>query len=409
MRPRVGETIRILIAATFVCGGFAGEAGADPCFDTVEGLGVWFVGYYQAPEPEKLVCSLEYVAESGETDIEKRVWSTMSFYAAALEQSESIRTAFMEEISLAGSSKARALAAVAFFLMNPAVGKPLLARAAKEWAGSWEAGIAVVLAESIPEKILTRRIDSATDVLQAADALDSCWMAFLASGDPAQVRPVVDAAQWALLEKSPLQVVGRTAVWSLASHARTHPRIRLYLASCLADADRPTSTILSRILADMPGSGAVRAVQSKPDWKESGRGLRAAIVVTDKPDEFFQTFQKSGTRIPLGSCVTARKGLPVVTAVVISHCSVDHAGHCNLEADFSFKNPVGEDYAESGTVDLWVDRAAPPQSGLVLGTGYMGIVFEPHDPPGPYQVSVLVRDRVTGEALELSHTLKLGE
>lgn len=409
MKPRVRETICALVAALFVCGGFAGGAGADPCFDTVKGLGVWFVGYYRAPEPEKLVCSLEYIAESGEEDFESRVWSTMSFYSAALEESESIRTAFMEEISLSGSSKARSLAAVAFFLMNPAVGKPLLARAAKEWAGSWEGGIAAVLMESIPENFLARRIDSATDALQAADALDSCWMAFMASGDPVRVQPVVDAAHWALLEESPRQVVGGTAVWSLASNAKSHPRIRLYLASCLADADRPTSMILSKILADMPGGDAARGAESMPVWKETGRGLRAAIVVTDKPDEFFQAFQKSGTKIPVGSCVAARKGLPVVTAVMISHCSVDHAGHCNLEADFSLKNSGGENYAESGTVDLWVDRAAPPERAMVLGTGYMGIIFEPHDPLGPYQAIVAVRDRVTGEVLEFSHTLKLGE
>jgi hypothetical protein len=75
--------------------------------------------------------------------------------------------------------------------------------------------------------------------------------------------------------------------------------------------------------------------------------------------------------------------------------------------DYALKAPSGKDYAESKQVHLWVDKMPPPEKGVVLSTGYMGFVFEPEDPLGNYRASVKVRDTVSGDVLQLSHTMKL--
>jgi hypothetical protein len=382
-------------------------ARAEPCFNSVEDLGRWFTGYYKNPEPAKLVCSLEFLGESGGTLLNERVWSTMSFYAAVLEGSDVVRDAFMRELSRSNSSEARTLAVVGFFLMNPSVGRPLLEQSAGEWAGSWEGQVAAILGESVPENFLSRSIVSGADAIRAANVLDSCWLAFLGSGDPSRIQPVIEAAHWALLEKSARQVVGKTAVWSLASNARAHPRVRLYLAAQLPAADEATSMILSKILAEMPGAKEERGMEMELSWKEGKGGLRAALIVTDKPDAFFEAWGHGGKNIPMGSCVEAKKGQPVVAAVVISRCSVNPTGHCNVVGDYALKAPSGKDYAESKQVHLWVDKMPPPEKGVVLSTGYMGFVFEPEDPLGNYRASVKVRDTVSGDVLQLSHTMKL--
>ena len=390
-----------------VIGTTSGIAQAEPCFGSSQELGQWFTSYYQNPEPHKLFCSLEYITQSNDSRFEERVWSTMSFYAAALESSETARVTFMRQISASSSSEIRTLAVVAFFLMNPSVGKPLLEQANSEWGTSPEGEIAVVLQESVPENFLPKTIESGSEAIQAADVLDSCWMAFMGSGEPGRLLPVVQAAKWILLEKSPRQVVGQTAVWSLSSNAATHPRVRAYLAQHLVSADKSTRMVISEIIRGLEPEGA--GPESGLSWKSVEAGLQVALVVTDKPNRFFEAWQKKDGKIPMGSCERVEKGIPVVTAVVISHCPTDSNGQCNLTADFVLKRPDGTEHAKNSAVDLWVGKPAPPEKSIVLGTGYMGIVFEPDDTLGIHTIVVTVHDLNSGAVLELTHTITVAE
>ena len=86
-------------------------------------------------------------------------------------------------------------------------------------------------------KGLPRPLESAipmNDVHRGAAALDRCWFLYIASGDPAAIRPIVGALRGLDME-FPANLVGSAARWSLTSNARQLPGVRECLERDLAE------------------------------------------------------------------------------------------------------------------------------------------------------------------------------
>ena len=63
--------------------------------------------------------------------------------------------------------------------------------------------------------------------------------------------------------------------------------------------------------------------------------------------------------------------------------------------------PDGTVYERFANRDLWKLRPAPPDGTIRLSAEYVGVVIEPEDPLGRYEVRVTVHDLNAGTTLAL--------
>ena len=76
---------------------------------------------------------------------------------------------------------------------------------------------------------------------------------------------------------------------------------------------------------------------------------------------------------------------------------------CNASADFTILRPDGSEYESFADRDLWKLKPAPPEGMLRLSAEYVGVIIEPGDPLGEYEVQVSVHDLNAGTTLDLTH------
>ena len=380
---------------------------AEECFDSSEQFGGWLVSYYKSPQPEKLHCSLEFLATTKIQKLQDRRWSTLKFYAALLRTDPKLREELFETLGKEGSNEARFLAVKIFFIMDSDDGRKLLKEASKTWK---QAGIpelaATLLKTDMPPYPLDGEIATARDAVAAADELDGLWLTFFATGDPAALKRIASALPWSALPKSPQQVVGQTARWSLRSNATQHPRVREVLTTLLETSEGPTKEILGDILSDLAEQEREHK-DGKIGWDKVDRGFAATLVLTDKPKRFFDAWSKPGESVPVSVATTATRGRPVVMAIMFKGCAPNDRGWCDVLVDFAFLKPDGSAYGVQKDLELWVGKPPPPKGKIELGATHLGLVFEPEDPSGTYKIMALLHDKVSGVKLKLEKPLEL--
>jgi hypothetical protein len=78
-------------------------------------------------------------------------------------------------------------------------------------------------------------------------------------------------------------------------------------------------------------------------------------------------------------------------------------------ADLTVIKPDGKVYGEQKCVEVWQKKPAPQGKTLQLGVGQLGIVIEPNDPTGTYEIRAKVNDRVKGVVLELKRKFSVSK
>ena len=73
----------------------------------------------------------------------------------------------------------------------------------------------------------------------------------------------------------------------------------------------------------------------------------------------------------------------------------------DVVADLTVLAPDGKVYGELKAVEVWQKKPAPHGKRLELGAQNLGILVQPNDPAGSYQVHAKVHDRIKGVVLEL--------
>jgi hypothetical protein len=130
-----------------------------------------------------------------------------------------------------------------------------------------------------------------------------------------------------------------------------------------------------------------------PRASRSVNGFSATLLLSDAPDEVLQTWTAPTTiDAAVKTTDTIKRGTPIVAFVFFSGCLPDENGMCNASADFTILRPDGSVYESFNDRDLWRDKPAPPDGTLGLSAEYVGVVIEPDDPLGTYQVRVDVHD-----------------
>jgi len=141
----------------------------------------------------------------------------------------------------------------------------------------------------------------------------------------------------------------------------------------------------------------------KPRSSRSADGFSATLLLTDAPDAVLQSWSEptGGVGAAVKTTETIERGAPIVAFVFFSGCFPDEHGDCNASADFTILRPDGSVYEKFDDRDLWRGKPAPPRGTLRLSAEYVGVVIEPGDPLGTYEIRVDVHDRITGTTLPL--------
>jgi hypothetical protein len=153
------------------------------------------------------------------------------------------------------------------------------------------------------------------------------------------------------------------------------------------------------VLAHLPDDGFATPT---PRASRSMDGFSATLLLSDAPDEVLQSWTAPTTvNAAVRTADTVERGAPIVAFVFFSGCLPDESGNCNASADFTILRPDGSVYENFSGRDLWKGKPAPPGGTLRLSAEYVGVVIEPGDPLGTYQVRVDVHDLNAGTTLPL--------
>ena len=149
-----------------------------------------------------------------------------------------------------------------------------------------------------------------------------------------------------------------------------------------------------------------KIIEDTPFRKSAGK-FGAMLLLTAKPDEFFEQWNKPPSpsyKPKIETLSEARRGDTVVAVVLFIGCAQDKSGNCDTEVDYRVLKPDGSLYGEQADAELW-KRQPPPEGSIQAGLGYLAFRIEPDDPLGQYTLEALVRDKVAKVKLVLKETL----
>lgn len=152
--------------------------------------------------------------------------------------------------------------------------------------------------------------------------------------------------------------------------------------------------------------------QEAPDqsWRRSAQGFQAMLIVTNKPDSFFEAWNKYPSpdyKPEILTTTEVHRGETVVAVIIFTKCLVDKNGNCNSEVDFKLLRPDGSVYADYKGQELLKGKYGLPEDALQLGVANLGFRVEPDDPLGSYKVEAIVRDKFAGIEVPLTQILKV--
>lgn len=390
----------------------ANGAESETCFSSVEEWVSWVMGYHLSPSPEKVPCSFSFYAQVKDENLDKKRWSALRFYAALLNGNGKLREEFFGLAAASNSREIQVLATGTFWVMNSPAGRKLLQRVAAEWTSTPAGGMAVLLLDAPPSDALGKKLVTVKDAIEAADALDGLWYAYFATGESLHLERLVNVLPRLASDDKLENAIGKAASWSLTSNARQFDSVRMALVKIGKTTEEPAKRLLWEILMDSEPKTAVvtpASPGSRVPWDASEGDFEVSVVFTDKPRQFFAAWERPGKGVPISSTTHGVRGHPVVAVVLFKGCAKDRSGMCNLSVDFEFAKPDGSVYAGQKGVELWVKKPPPAEGLIELGTGYIGVVFEPEDPVGVYVLRTVVHDRNSGIDLEISNPLELRE
>lgn len=130
----------------------------------------------------------------------------------------------------------------------------------------------------------------------------------------------------------------------------------------------------------------------------------AQLVLTPDEKQFVRVWKASSTPLDLPAIASVKRGSSVTALLVFQGCAKNAQGRCDVIADFTLQRPDGAN-VRAGSTPLWSSEPSPGR--LHLGNGSMQLSFDASDRIGRYRVSAVVRDRVSGQTLNLRAGLEV--
>jgi hypothetical protein len=148
---------------------------------------------------------------------------------------------------------------------------------------------------------------------------------------------------------------------------------------------------------------ALVSTDAADSWQKDGKPAENTASMKSKAGFGAQLFltqdagvlQKWNTPEPpkIVPVTRARRDLPVITVLLFAGPGISSSGRADVTCDFIAYRPDGSVYGKQLDALVW-KRAYPPDSGIQLSEGYMGIRIEPQDPAGTYKVEARVHDHI---------------
>jgi hypothetical protein len=145
-------------------------------------------------------------------------------------------------------------------------------------------------------------------------------------------------------------------------------------------------------------------------WRKSIGEFGAMLLLTDKPEEFFEAWRRpaSPDYLPvIDGVISTHRGGNIASVIVFRGCKPDAKGNCDTEVDYSLLRPDKSLYGEEKRAELWKGKAAPDPASLQPGVGVFGMRVEPDDPLGTYQFKAIIRDRNADVQLVLTQEFQI--
>lgn len=133
--------------------------------------------------------------------------------------------------------------------------------------------------------------------------------------------------------------------------------------------------------------------ESRPDIGSSN-GFGAMIIMTTNSREALRNWEQPTSGVYIPKAETVEKGVPIEALVVFSGCSPNSKGSCVVEADYKILRPDGSVYAEHENTEVWRNKPPIPEGKVGLAVDRVGLIVDPEDPVGEYEIHCTVKDAV---------------
>jgi hypothetical protein len=269
------------------------------------------------------------------------------------------------------------------------------------WASNHSDLISDVLHDK-PDYVSRTPPSMMTIPLTTPGAFDVMWASFLATGDVAYPRRLIDVLDpsYALGDNEAMNTVLRqTAAWSLASNMRQHDRIWRLIRE---EASKRTGTVheaLAKMLADF-------AAEDKP-WPNQDGEFRAmlSLVSEDTLDAFEKSYGEGGVLNELSS---ASPGEHIVVKLTFARMDLSDDLAANVTYDFKILAPDGSVYGGVDHKGLTALNTKVATRFLIYDNNPTPIfAFDPRSALGVYTIVVTVYDNVGRHTLTLSKQITL--
>jgi hypothetical protein len=368
----------------------------------------WITSYYRNPQPDYFVTGVRKM-ERGALSAP----ATVAFLSRVLAKNPTKIPVWMAALADLSDSDKEVLHK-AIWLSGTDAGKAYLK----------DQGLANLLKNPAPD-MLKMEIDSPA-------VLDMLWGHFFATGDEAPIRRIVSVLNYSKYagaleryetskknpddrEQAYYDAIFRAAVSSLSTTWRQHQRVKDICDGLLKGKElNPTETqwlkvLLANLNADTDAKNKTSAGHSLEDsaksvekeWMKAERGFAAMLIFSDNPQQFLEDWSNTAATAKVQMSESAARGKPCVAFIVFSGCGADEQGLADVVADISMLTPDGKVLGARKAVEICQKRPAPPDEQQQLGVGNLGMVIEPNDPAGTYEIRAKVSDRVKGVVLEL--------
>ena len=217
---------------------------ADTCSYTEETFSQWMMGYFRAPQPDRVDCSLSYYANSKLfQEHESGRMPTAHFFAYALQESAFVP--LFERLSVDSTLHEKMFALHVFWVKNTDQSNALLRKAGTTWPET-------EIGEMVPKMEATPPTNFLKQRPKSPATLDNLWAMFFATGNEDAIRQISTALN-PLEGRGAEILIGRAASWSLASNAKHYPEVRAIVKRLANEAEGSQKKALEEVLASTDG------------------------------------------------------------------------------------------------------------------------------------------------------------
>jgi hypothetical protein len=333
--------------------------------------------YYLEKESAQVVKNLKWLQVSKMLDQhESAVEPTSAFFAVVFEQNPSRVKRYVKCTKFTGKAKDAIESAL--------------------WLSGNEKLIEDVFGE-IPDYAATKCEGLKKWAMNDPGDLDMMWGAFLASGDGVYVKKIIDV----LDKKQPLTgderldlVTRKAAEWSLESNMRRHELVYRVLGQ---EAKSRKGAVKKRL---------EKMIDSAKMWRgllpEKDGDFSAMPVVMD--EESLKEFKKpSDEPLKIKKTKTAAKrGDVVAVKIVFAGIALTEDLRADVDYDIKIVDPNGEFNEEADLKEMKaLSRKVATRFLIFDNQEVVMIRFKTTDPPGTYEITATIRDKVGGKSIPL--------